>query len=205
MPELNESAVEPVSDEGRAPESATVRPASDGRVAEPVAAPDPLDLRLGRIEAALGDVAAARERTIDRLHEENQRLRVGERQLLLRPLVTDLHRLRDDLLRQAGALPGEITREQTAALLASYVVSVEQTLERCGVRVLTVAPGDPYDPYRHRAVGTVPAAGPEGDGLVAEVLGDGYHDAVSDRVVAPAAVRVARWTPPAEPEPTPQA
>ncbi|MEV6524646.1 nucleotide exchange factor GrpE [Longispora sp. NPDC051575] len=190
MPELNESAVEPA--------------AFEEEVAEP-GAPDPLDLRLGRIEAALGDVAAARERTIDRLHEENQRLRVGERQLLLRPLVTDLHRLRDDLLRQAGALPGEITREQAAALLASYVVSVEQTLERCGVRVLTAAPGDPYDPYRHRAVGTVPAAGPEGDGLVAEVLGDGYHDAVADRVVAPAAVRVARWTPPAGPGATPPA
>ncbi|WP_412542643.1 nucleotide exchange factor GrpE [Longispora sp. K20-0274] len=157
---------------------------------------DEVAVRLGRIEAALGDAAAARERTIDRLHEENQRLRVGERQLLLRPVVTDLHRLRDDLLRQAGGLPEAVTREQTAALLASYVVSVEQTLERCGVRVLRAEPGEAYDPYRHRAVGTVPAGGPEGDGLVSEVLGDGYLDAVADRVVAPAAVRVARWTEP---------
>ncbi|GIG59207.1 hypothetical protein Lfu02_35790 [Longispora fulva] len=165
---------------------------------------DDLSVRLGRIEAALGDAAAARERTIDRLHEENQRLRIGERQLLLRPLVTDLHRLRDDLLRQAGDLPATLTPEQAAALLSSYAVSVEQTLQRCGVLVLTAEPGEAYDPYRHRAVGTVPAAGPEGDGLVAEVLGDGYRDAVADRVVAPAAVRVARWTPPAEPaEPLP--
>ena len=46
------------------------------------------------------DRAKAREGGIDRLHEDTQRLRVGETRELLRPVLADLRWLRDDLLSQ---------------------------------------------------------------------------------------------------------
>jgi molecular chaperone GrpE (heat shock protein) len=166
---------------------------------------------LERIAAALAAVqaelvqanerAAARERIIDRLHEENQRLRAGEQQLLLRPMVVDLYRLRNDLLRQAATLPEDMAKAQVVTLLESFACSMEQALERCGVFPICPSPGDELDPRQHRAMGSVAASDAERDGRVAEVLADGYHDRVTDRVLTPAQVKVARWTPPIEPEP----
>jgi molecular chaperone GrpE (heat shock protein) len=142
--------------------------------------------------------AAARERIIDSLHEENQRLRAGERQLVLRPILVDLSRLRNDLLRQASDLPDETTVAQFAAMLESFASSVEQTLDRGGVLVLRPEPGTPFDPSRQRAVDVLPASSPEWDGKVAEVVGDGYLDTTVDRALAPARVRVHRWAPAAD-------
>jgi molecular chaperone GrpE len=137
--------------------------------------------------------AAARELVIDRLHEENQRLRAGETQLLLRPILIDLQRLRNELLRESAALPEVVPAARVADLLRSLSVSVELTLERGGVTVIRPAVGDAFDPARHRAASATGAAGPEEDGTIAEVLGDGYLDTVTDRVVAPATVLVRRW------------
>jgi molecular chaperone GrpE len=145
--------------------------------------------------------AAAREQVIDRLHEENQRLRAGERLLLLRPLLTDLQRLRHDLLRTAAGLPAGFDAGAAADMLRSYATSVELTLERAGVTVTAPEPGTAFDPSTQRATGMVPATDPGQDGTVAEVVLDGYHDVEAGRTVVPAAVRVHRWIP--EPEPTP--
>jgi molecular chaperone GrpE (heat shock protein) len=152
-------------------------------------------LRLVRDElAGQNERAAARERVIDRLHDENQQLKAGERQNLLRPVITDLYRLRDDLLKQAGELPGDFDAVRAAALLRSYAQSVEMALERAGVLPVTPEIGAAFDARQHRASGVVPAAGPAADATVAEVVRDGYRDTVSDRVLMPATVRVARWT-----------
>jgi molecular chaperone GrpE len=174
-------------------------------VADPGAGPDPVLGRLDRLDAELAAIrqelagaherAAARERIIDRLHEDNQRLRAGEGQLLLRPLLTDLQRLRTDLLRQAAALPAELPAARTAELFESFAHSVELSLERGGVRVLRPLVGEPFDGARHRATGTVPAQSAEQDATVADVLGDGYLDEVTGRALVPAPVRVRRWTP----------
>ena len=148
------------------------------------------------------DRAAAREQIIDRLHADNQSLRSGERRLLLQPLLVDLRRLRHQLLRSAAGLPEQFGRAQAAELLRSYADNLELTLERGGVAVVVPAPGEPLDPSAHRAVGAVPVDDPELTGTVAEVLLDGYVDVESGRVVAPAEVRVHRWTAPAvTPEP----
>src|SRR3954451_10997129 len=61
---------------------------------------------------ATDERAAARERIIDRLHEENQRLRAGDRQLVLRPVLVDLQQLRTELLRGARDVPAAVTPEQ---------------------------------------------------------------------------------------------
>jgi molecular chaperone GrpE len=157
---------------------------------------DGLGATLERLQEDLrsaNDRAALREQVIARLHEENERLRAGERHLLLRPVQADLQRLRNDLLRQAATLPAEYSGAKAADLLESFAVSVELALERCGIGVLRPESGVAFDPGRHRAVDTVPAASPDQDATIAEVVADGYLDTVLDRMVTPAAVRVRRW------------
>jgi molecular chaperone GrpE len=151
------------------------------------------------------DRAAAREQIIDRLHAENQDLRAGERALLLRPLLTDLQRLRHDLMRQADRLPEQLSGTQAADLLRSYAYNLELTLERGGIDVLAPEPGAAFDPSLHRAAAAVPADDPELNGRIAEVALDGYCDVESGRVITPAEVRVHRWSPtePAATEPAP--
>lgn len=189
-PATPEPAAQPVPPDG----PGAAAPLSDDALVEVLRA-------MQRDLAAGNERAAARERVIDRLHDENQRLRAGERQGLLRPVVTDLQRLRDDLLTQAGALPGDFTGEQAADLLRSYAHSVALTLERAGVVPVRPHVGEAFDSRLHRASGTVEAAEPAADATIAAILRDGYRDTVSDRILSPATVRVARWTPPAHPDP----
>lgn len=141
--------------------------------------------------------AEARERVIDHLHAEVERLRIGAQAVLLRPVVADLQHLRDDLLRQAGALRDDITREQAAELLASFAFSVQLALERCGSVPVRPSVGDPFSPREHRAVAALDARRPEQDGTIGAVLADGYRDTVNDRVTVPARVHVLRWHQPA--------
>jgi molecular chaperone GrpE len=141
------------------------------------------------------DRAAAREQIIDKLHGENERMRAGERQLVLRPVLTDLQRLRHEMLRDSARLPEQFDARQAADLLRSYAHNLELTLERGGVRVVAPAAGEPFDAASQRVTGVVPAAGPEQDTTVAEVVVDGYYDTVAERTVLAAAVRVHRWDP----------
>lgn len=139
--------------------------------------------------------AAAREQVIDNLHAEVERLRAGEQNLLLRPIVTDLQNLRKDLLREAGALPAELSSDRAAELLKSFALSVELALERCGSVAIQAAVGDEFSSREHRAVKLIPTARAEQDGTVAAVAADGYREAETDRVTAPARVHVYRWQP----------
>jgi hypothetical protein len=170
-------------------------------------APEPgVAERLAELTAALvamqeqmragDDRAASRERIIDRLHEDNQKLRAGERRLVLTPALTDLQRLRNDLLRQAATMPADMDAARLAGLLDSYAHSVELTLERCGVVSIRPAPGDVFDGSRHRPSDVVEAPEPAADGRVAAVLTDGYEDTTTGRTLSPATVRVYRWTEP---------
>ena len=52
-------------------------------------------------------------------------LRRGERRGLLRPLLADMCRLRDDLLKQAATLPAEFDAAKAADLLRSYAETIE--------------------------------------------------------------------------------
>lgn len=143
--------------------------------------------------------AAARERVIDNLHAEVERLRIGERNLALRPITTDLQRLRTDLLRQAGELPADIGKAQIADLLESFALTVEQTLERCGVAPIRPEPGTEFGARQHRAIKVLSTTNPAQDGKIAEVRADGYLDTAADRVTDPARVVVWRLATAAEP------
>lgn len=139
--------------------------------------------------AALDDRTAAGELVIERLDATIEWLRSGGSPLI-RPVLTDLQRLRDDLLRQASVASGE-----TAALLEAFAYSVEQMLARAGIEVLRPEIGSPFDARRHRLAGVVASSRPELDGTVAEVISDGYVDVATNRIVTSATVRVYRPTP----------
>ncbi|MFI0483421.1 nucleotide exchange factor GrpE [Actinomadura sp. 9N215] len=139
--------------------------------------------------------AAHREAVIDRLHEENQRLRRGELQSMLEPVRAALYRLHDQARRESGRLaaPGLADPPDprgTALLLAAVADDVADALARLGVERFTVEPGAPYDAARHRPVAVTPVDDPLRDGTVTGVESDGFEQ--SGKVLRKAAVSVGR-------------
>lgn len=172
-------------------------------------ASDPVAVLAGSVGELVEQVRAhharahARERVIDRLHAEVERLRTGEQGLLLRPVVTDLQRLRTDLLHQAATLSPRVDQKQAAALLESFALSVELALERCGSVPIRPSVGAEFSAREHRAVKLVEAASSEEDGTIAAVVADGYLDTSIDRVTVPARVHVRCWRPLEQSPPAP--
>ncbi len=134
--------------------------------------------------------AEQREVVIDHLRDEVDRLRRGERRGLLRPLLADMCRLRDDLLKQAATLPAEFDAAKAAALLRSYAESIEITLESSGVITYTPDGGDSFNPRLHRRVSGEPTAEPALAGHIAAIRRDGYLDIEANSPIAQAEVTV---------------
>jgi len=198
-------AVDAVSDDlpvdGSAPDAASNGAGHPG-AERPDASQHDVAVHLAGIESALIDVAlqlgleadraAARERVIDRQHEDIERLRSVERAGQLRPVVTDLCRLRNDLLRQAETVPGEMTGPQVATLLGSFAGVVEDALERCGVAVLPRGQDAAFVPGQQQVAETVEVDDPRLDGTIAAVVQDGYAEIDGGKVVAPARITLHR-------------
>jgi molecular chaperone GrpE len=134
--------------------------------------------------------AEQRERAIEHLHSEVDRLRLGERRGLLRPLLVEICRLRTDLLRQAEELPGDFDAERARLLLRSYAESVESALEDNGVVAFAPACGTRFEPRMHRRVGGEPTDDPALAGCVALVRRSGYLDIDANSPIALAEVVV---------------
>lgn len=180
-------------------EEETDRPAEEAPVVEEA----PETVALVAVEALRAELgahnvrAAAREALIGKLHDEVQRLRTGERAALLRPVIVDLGRIRNNLLRQAGE-----AGEDAAAIFAGFADDVTFALERVGAEPLSPAVGGAVTPGSHRVVGVVDIEDAAADGTVAAVDADGYVDTVEDKVVLPALVRAHRAVVPAVNEST---
>jgi molecular chaperone GrpE len=136
------------------------------------------------------DRAAQREGVIDYLRAELETLRRGERRGMLRPLLTEMCRLRNDLLRQAATLPSEYDAEQAAKLLVSFAETVDLALENNGIVSYTPGEGEPFDPRRHRRLRGAESADPAEAGRIAQVLRDGYLDTEANSPLVPAEVTV---------------
>lgn len=153
---------------------------------------------MDRIERHLAEShrrAAHRETVIDRLHEENQRLRDGFGRLLLEPVTADLIRLHDQLTREANRLDGA---GQDGRLLRSFTDEVELILDRCGIDTFSAAPGDAFEGGRHRAVGVVPCADESQHNTVAEVVAAGFYERDTSQVRRPLQARFHRFSPATE-------
>jgi molecular chaperone GrpE len=132
--------------------------------------------------------AEQREGVIDHLHDEVDRLRRGERRGLLRPLLVEMCRLRNDLLRQAEDLPGDFDADRARLLLRSYAESVELALEDGGVATFAPEKGDRFEPRMHRRVGGETSDDAEAAGRIARVRRSGYLDVDTNTPIAPAEV-----------------
>lgn len=134
--------------------------------------------------------AEQREGVIDYLRSELDLLRRGERRGVLRPVLAELCRLRNDLLKQAGTLPPDFGVDKAADLLRSYAETIELTLESNGVVTYAPDTGDPFNPRMHRRISGEPTGDPAQAGHVAKVRRDGYLDIEANSPIAPADVIV---------------
>ncbi len=191
----------PVTGDDAAPVTGNGAEPGTGDGATPETGGEPHESRvMSEISVALRDLADSsrryharagqREGVIDHLRSEVEVLRRGERRGLLRPLLTDMCRLRNDLLRQAADLPADYDAAKAAELLLSYAESIQLTLESNGV--ITYAPddGEPFDPRMHRRVAGETSADPALAGRIAHVRRDGYLDIEAKSPIAPAEVTV---------------
>ncbi|MGI5163465.1 nucleotide exchange factor GrpE [Spirillospora sp. CA-253888] len=138
--------------------------------------------------------AAHREAIIDRLHEENQRLRRDELQSALEPVRTALYRLHDQVRRAAADWAAEPPApERAAALLESVAGDVLDALAGTGVERFRVEPGVPYDASRHRPVDVETVTDPALAHTVRAVHTEGFERA--GRVVRKAGVCVGKPAP----------
>jgi molecular chaperone GrpE (heat shock protein) len=155
--------------------------------AAPDAGPEPgaeLGARLSAVEAQLSEFnrrAEHREQIIDRLHEENQRLRQGEHRVVLEPVIADLIRLYDQLAREA--------RRDPDGILPSFVAEVADILDRCGIEAFEAEVGESYRTDRHRPLAVVPTALPDQHNTVAEAVAAGFIDRAAGRTRRPAQAR----------------
>jgi molecular chaperone GrpE (heat shock protein) len=134
--------------------------------------------------------AERREAVIDTMHAELEQLRRGERRSLLRPLVTEMCRTRDDLLRQADTLPEDFDRDHAADLLRNFAASLEYTLEDNGVDSFEPEVGEAFDARQHRVTGKSPIADESLVGTVESVVAPGYRDTEAGTVISAARVVV---------------
>jgi hypothetical protein len=113
-------------DQEQPPDAAPYGPPPDP---QPPESGDPVPDPLTEIRQALQELADSSERYhvraeqregfIDHLRAEVERLRRGDRRGLLRPLLVEMCRLRNDLLRQSDDLPADYDAELSRALLRS--------------------------------------------------------------------------------------
>jgi molecular chaperone GrpE len=151
--------------------------------------------RLDKVEEHLGGFnqrAAHREAVIDRLHEENQRLRHGIGRIVLDPVVADLIRLYDQLEREVRRLGAD---GPDGRLMRSFSEDVLEILDRCGIEVFPVAPGDLFERGRHRPVGVIPCDDGARHNTLAEITAAGFHERDTGRVRRPAHVHVYQCSP----------
>ncbi len=151
--------------------------------------------RLDKVEAQLSEFhrrSAHRESIIDRLHEENQRLRGGIERAVLDPVVADLIRLYDQVSQEARRLAAGGAEQQ---LLRSFADDIAEILDRCGYEVYSAALGDPFDRDRHRPLGVVPCADESRHNTLAEVVAAGFAERATGRVRRPLHARFYQYSP----------
>jgi molecular chaperone GrpE (heat shock protein) len=150
---------------------------------------------LARISDRLNDLVAQgaeyhrrsvhREAIIDRLHEENQKLRDEVRASVFDPITADLMRLYDSFRRDADRLTESGTDPGLAKLMESYADDVELILDRCGLEPFSAAVGEPFRRGDHVVAGTVEASDPAQRDRIAEVIAVGFRDRATGQIKRP--------------------
>jgi molecular chaperone GrpE (heat shock protein) len=142
-------------------------------------------------------ISRERETVIDKLHQENQRLKQGELQQALLPILRDLIRLYDDLnitavkyADPAAAAGGE----KYVNDLYCYRETVADILYRHGVEKIEVTPGEDFNSKEHKAVAAAPVAEQEQDRKISRVVRDGFR--IETKIIRSVEVEVLRYKTP---------
>jgi molecular chaperone GrpE (heat shock protein) len=150
-----------------------------------------LQERLAAAERRADELAAVSRRQsdmADELHRENRRLRDGELQQAIAPLIRGLARVTDDLHRIRAARPDDED-------LAHVDTRVREVLHDAGAATLMPQFGDAFDPRSHQAVGSTPTHDGDLDRTVAEVRREGLA-LEGGKLLRPADVIVHRYVEP---------
>lgn len=133
---------------------------------------DRLEGRLASLDLRLEEANRLLERQtnfVDRLHEENQTLRVGELRTAQLPLVRDLMQLHDDVLRLAAE------GDEATADLGIVREALLEAMRRSGVGEFQPDRGAAVDPAVHSVVGVDATEDPDLDKRVSEVVRVGFR------------------------------
>lgn len=199
----NEHLNEPDSQPAPELESHSLSLAADAGEAAPAMAPmqthEPLLLlaeRMDELTATLAEanrISRERERIIDRLHDENQKMRSGEVQQMIDPVLRDLVRLYDELIRTTDsyAQRNEALMQEVLRDWRFFAEMVADILYRQGIERMETKAGDPFDPMQHRACAAVPAPEQARDRTIARLVRTGFCGPA--RVLRPADVEVFRF------------
>ena len=134
--------------------------------------------------------AEQREGVIDHLRSELEVLRRGERRGLLRPLLAELCRLRDDLLGQAATLPADFDAAKGPTCCGRTPKPSSSRSENNGVVTYAPESGDRSIPRLHRRVGGEADRRPGAGRARRRGPADGYLDIEANSPLAPAEVGV---------------
>src|SRR5690349_3344790 len=133
-----------------------------------------------------------RESVIDRLHEENQKLRDEVRASVFDPITADLMRLYDSFRRDADRLTESGADPGLVKLMESYADDVALILDRCGLEPFSAAAGEPFRRGDHIVAGTVEAPDPAQRDRIAEVIAVGFRDRATGQIKRPLRARFYR-------------
>lgn len=145
-----------------------------------------------------------RERIIDSLHQENQRLRHGELQQAMQPLLRDLVRLYDDLSQTAAAYAGraETTPQDASRDFRCFAEMITDILYRQGIERYEASEGETFNSKEHRVLGAVQTDELEKDRTIARSVRDGFRS--ESRVIRLLEAEVYRYVPAAPASAGPQ-
>ncbi len=150
-----------------------------------------LQERLAAAERRADELATISRRQsdmVDELHKDNRRLRDGELQQAIAPLIRGLARVTDDLHRIRLSRPDDED-------LAHIDTRVREALHDAGAVTLMPQFGDAFDPRVHHAVGSAPTHDGDLDRTVAEVRREGLA-IEGGKLLRPADVVVHRYVEP---------
>lgn len=135
----------------------------------------PLAENIQRLNDAVEKLIKLREKDqqiAERLHKENEELRLGEVREVQRPLLSDIARLVDLVAREVGSSAEERSR------LDFLKEGLTEVLASAGVEELPAEPGDSFERGLHKAVERVPTTDEAQSGRISDVrrIGFGWTD-----------------------------
>jgi molecular chaperone GrpE len=187
-----DTGTEPPAESGG--EDARADGSAEGAGAEDTAAPEADEDRLTEeIREELQELEELRDRHLrlaaefDNYKKRTRRQMVEQRDRAQADLAREILEVLDDLARVASSDPDATSPEALHEGVEMVERKLRKKLGDAGVHRIEAA-GRPFDPEVHDALASVPTDDPEEDGVVAEVIAEGYRH--GDRLLRPAQVAV---------------